>query len=280
MDAAQFAIHARAEDTYWWFRARRYILHQVLAAIFTDQKAGRILDIGAGTGANAASFAQSYPVSGIDVSQFAIQLARKRFPHVEFHCGQITAFPELLQQADVVTLLDVMEHVPDDVLLLSQVLSMVRPGTHIVITVPAEVELWSPHDEALGHYRRYSPERLRQAWENLPVTCMTLTPFNSRLYWPIRLMRLKNRLQGKSLGGQENDLVPLPSPVNRFLEWIFRWESKRIVRCLKSKGTPHRRGVRLLAVLKRNEGEIIPHHRSDSIPPDQFDPLKGKSQGL
>ncbi|MGC4001909.1 MAG: hypothetical protein QM811_01660 [Pirellulales bacterium] len=60
-----------------------------------------------------------------------------------------------LRNADLVMLNDVLEHVRDDFLLLSRVMAELRPGAICLLTVPADMALWSPHDVAFGHYRRY-----------------------------------------------------------------------------------------------------------------------------
>lgn len=65
---------------------------------------------------------------------------------------------------DVVLMLDVIEHVVDDVAFLTQVREQsAHAGTTAVITVPAFPSLFGPHDVALGHHRRYRSASLRHA---------------------------------------------------------------------------------------------------------------------
>lgn len=273
MDAAQFETHAAHEQTHWWFVARRQILRKVLLELAPT--GSPLLDVGCGTGANAAWFAERFPTTGIDVSRYAIDLARKRFPQVRFECGTIeTLEPETCQAIRLVTMLDVLEHVPDDLQVFSQLLSYLSPGTHLVVTVPAGQDLWSPHDQALGHYRRYSPQRLAQVWEGLPVECRLLSHFNSRLYGPIRLVRSLTRKRRQSAGHQGTDLALPPSPINAALRHWFAGESNRIVRSLRQGGAGgYARGVSLLAVLTRLEGDVNVRTRGPDVPRDFYDPI-------
>jgi SAM-dependent methyltransferase len=61
---------------------------------------------------------------------------------------------------DVLTLLDVLEHVEDDASLLRGLAGSVRPGGHVLVSVPAWPALFSRHDVALKHFRRYAPREL------------------------------------------------------------------------------------------------------------------------
>ncbi|RCS54296.1 class I SAM-dependent methyltransferase [Bremerella cremea] len=273
MDAAQFETHAAHEQKHWWFVARRQILSQVLLELAPP--GSPLLDVGCGTGANAAWFAEQFPTTGIDVSRYAIELARQRFPQVRFACGTIEDIePETCQQIRLVTLLDVLEHVPDDLQVFSQLLSRITLGTHVVVTVPAGKDLWSPHDQALGHYRRYSAERLSLVWKGLPVECRLLTHFNARLYGPIRLVRSLTRKRQQSAGHQGTDLALPPKPINAALRYCFAGEAKRIVRSLQRGGAGgYAHGVSLLAVLKRTEGEVRVRTRSPEVPGDYYDPI-------
>ena len=273
MDAAQFETHAAHEETHWWFVARRQILRDVLLQLAPE--GSPLLDVGCGTGANAAWFAEKFPTTGIDVSRFAIQLAKRRFESVRFECGTIESLDHETRQAvRLVTMLDVLEHVPDDFQVFSELVSYLSPGTHLVITVPANPVLWSPHDEALGHYRRYTPDRLSPVWQGLPVETRLLTHFNARLYPPIRLVRALTRKRSRGLGQEGTDLALPPAPLNSFLQRLFAGESKRIVRSLQQSGAGgYRRGVSLLAVLTRTEGSVEIRNRGAEVPADPYDPI-------
>lgn len=271
MQSEQFQLHAQIEQRHWWFVARRKIIRQLINELLTPGPEAMILDVGCGTGGNIADLADSYRCVGCDTSAEAIALAKQRFAGAEFVLGEAPeAVADRVSQAGAVTLMDVLEHVPDDFLLLSKLLAAVQPGTHFVVTVPADMRLWGHHDVAFGHFRRYDTRRLTQVWEGLPVTVRMLSYFNSRLYWLIRGIRAKNRLLAK-LGRQDVNEMTLPSSfVNRVLHNVFAGEAKHLLRMLKGEANrPYRRGASLLAVIRRENGQIVPRTKPADLPPDR-----------
>lgn len=251
MDAVQFQLHADMEDRHWWFTGRRRILQTLVRELATADS--RIVEVGCGTGGNLAEFARDFTCVGVDRSPDAIQLARRRFPHHEFHCGHAPAMLTELAP-DVVLLLDVLEHIEDDRGFFEEIVDA-APRAVFLITVPADPRLWSPHDVALGHHRRYTPERFQAMWEKLPVECDFWSYFNSRL-WPLtRAVRAISSRTGRTLGRRGTDLALPPGPINRLLARVFAGEARHLRDGLlrRSGGFPgnpvYRRGVSLLAVL-------------------------------
>ncbi len=275
MDAAQFDLTVEMEERHWWYTARREIMRAILEQLAPPQAGKTVVDIGCGTGANIASLAGAYRAIGTDASLDAIERAQRRFPQAEFHCTTDEAqLAKLVAAADIVTCMDVLEHVPDDFALLSSLLSAAQPGTHFLLTVPALLSLWSGHDEALAHYRRYDRARLERLWQGLPATCLLLSYFNARLYPLVKTIRGANALLGRTSGAQGTDLnVPI-APVNRLLHGIFAGEKPRLLRLLATgNGHAYRRGVSLIAVLRREPGEVVVRAKPIDIEPDYYDPV-------
>lgn len=278
MDETQFDVNVQMEQRHWWFTARRRIMRTLIEHL-AEPNAGRtIVDVGCGTGANIASLADAYRCIGTDASPHAIERAQRRFPEVEFHCtADEPQLAPLVARADVITLMDVLEHVSDDFALLSRLLAAARPGSHFLITVPALMSLWSGHDEALAHYRRYDRARLQRVWQDLPVTCLLLSYFNARLFPAVQTIRWTNRLLGRTSGVEGTDLKLPPAPLNRLLHRSFAGEEKRLLRALGRNGrSGYRRGVSLLSVLRREAGEIAPRQKPPDVAPDYYDPVRGE----
>jgi SAM-dependent methyltransferase len=271
MQSDQFQLHAEIEQVHWWFVARRRIVRQLIGQILPPEPDALVVDVGCGTGGNIAGLAGDYPCVGIDTSAEAIALARQRFPQAQFVCGWAPQdLGAKMQQAKLVLLMDVLEHVPDDFAVLSSLLAAAAPGTHFLLTVPADYALWSEHDKSFGHYRRYDQGRLELLWAGLPVAPRLVSYFNARLYWPIRLIRERSRRYGRTSGRAGTDFwMPRPS-VNRMLEAIFAGESRRLTgllngRCRKG----YRRGASLMAVLRREGGEFPVRQKQPGLPPDR-----------
>lgn len=273
MDVEQFELHAEMEDRHWWFLGRRRILQTVVDRLVPASAGRLVVDIGCGTGGNIGSLAERYTTVGIDTSSAAIELARARFPNTRFWCGELADAPvDLDSDADLFLLTDVLEHVADDVLLLSTLLSRCKAGAHVLITVPANPRLWSSHDVALGHHRRYDVDRLRRMWDGLPVEVRLLSHFNSRLYVPIRLVRWLTGRFGTSAGPLGTDLNLPPRPVNRLLTYIFAGEADALVAALCGSGSgAYRAGASLIAVLCVRQSGISPRSKPADLPTDEVD---------
>ncbi len=275
MQSAQFQLHADIEDRHWWFVARREIFRRVIRAVVPPGQGHIVVDVGCGTGANLGALAADYSCVGIDTSAEAIRLARKRFGHVvEYRQGFAPHdIADVLPRASLVILSDVLEHVPDDFELFSSIFSATRPGTHFLVTVPADLSLWSPHDESFGHYRRYDLERFQRVWEGLPASVELASYYNSRLYPVVKLVRWWNRQQGKASGSAGTDFNLPPQSLNRVLEKTMAGESHRLLRLLANRDArPFRAGVSLMALLKRESGYCELRSKPAEIKADYFDP--------
>jgi len=252
MQSAQFQLHAEIEQRHWWFTARRRIVRQLVERLTPPHTNATVVDVGCGTGANIAALADAYRCVGIDTSAEAIGLAQARFPQVAFRQGFAPAdLGDEMARAQMITMMDVLEHVEDDAGLLAQLVAAAAPGTHFLLTVPADMSLWSQHDESFGHYRRYDAENFAKLWRTLPVEQRLLTYFNTRLYPAIKLVRTLSRLRGHSAGSSGTDFRVPAAWTNRVLERIFAGEAHALVQMLEQGRRPQTRGVSLLAVLTK-----------------------------
>ena len=276
MDKTEFDLHADVERRHWWFTGRRRIMQELIRELAGE--GATVVDIGCGTGANVGSLAGDYRAIGVDASPYAIEHAQRGFPAVEFHCTvDDVLLAELVTQAQVVTIMDVLEHVPDDYEMLSKLLSYAQPGTQFLITVPANLSLWSKHDEVFGHYRRYDAGQLAGVWADLDVECRLLSHFNSRLYPLVCLVRSRKRQREKMADTHDSDLKIPMAPLNAALRAVFSGESRKLLRAMRrKKNMPYRQGVSLLAVLRRGSSDISPRTRPSDAPPDYFDPVGNK----
>lgn len=274
MRADLFRLHAELEERHWWFVARRRIMRDLVRHLATPRSGATVVDVGCGTGGNLGALAAEYRCVGVDTSEDAVALARFRFPGVRFVLGTAPdAVEEDVRRARVLLLMDVMEHVRDDFALLADLLRAMSPGAHLLLTVPADARLWSEHDVSFGHYRRYDERRLALTWEGLPVTARLVSHFNARLHPLVRAVRGASRARGRASGRAGTDLAVPPRPLNAALERIFAGESKTLVDVLEGRrehGYHH--GVSLVAVLRREPGEVPARVRPVEAGPDLHDP--------
>lgn len=159
LDALHFQELASLETWYWWHqvRFRRVWYHLRKAGVRS------LVDVGCGTG-GFLEFLRCQgvdPLHGFEGSPTAMAiLAGRRIPHTPWVFGG-SAIREHEGRYGAATLMDVLEHVDDDVGLLAEVASLVQPDGRIAVTVPADPRLMSDWDRKLLHRRRYTRESLR-----------------------------------------------------------------------------------------------------------------------
>ena len=231
------------DDHHWWYRGRRRIIRAELDRLPLAPQA-RVLDAGCGSGRTLQELVGYGVVSGIELDPDAAELARGRgFGHIEV--GRLEELPWPDASFDLITCLDVLEHTPDDRVTLSELRRVCEPGGFLLLTVPAYQALWSLHDQANHHYRRYSKRSLRVASDEAGWRVVRMTSFNSLLLAPAAVVRLAQRRLGPH-NGYTNDLELGPPWLNDALEQPLALEARWLGR-----GGRLPAGLSLLAVLRK-----------------------------
>jgi SAM-dependent methyltransferase len=239
------------DDSHWWYRGRRRVLRAALDRLPLGP-AARLLDAGCGSGRTLDELARYGRVSGIDLSAEAVACARGR-GHEDVRVARVEDLPFEDAAFDVVTCLDVVEHTPDDGATLAELRRVTRPGGLLLVTVPAYQALWSWHDEANLHFRRYDSSSLRVVARNAGWEVVGDTHFNSVLLAPVAAVRVAQRHR-RGHGHSNLDLTP--SALNGVLELPLRLESRLI-----ATGVRLPAGLSLLAVLRRSAVDGLPARR-------------------
>jgi SAM-dependent methyltransferase len=248
-----FQLHSELEARHWWFVGRRRILFPLIDTLMKGREGDLIVDVGCGTGGTVGFLSAHHPCLGIDTSPIAIETARRTYPHARFIAGRCP--DDLRATADktgLYLLMDVLEHIEGDRRFLENVVALARPGTHILITVPARKSLWSRHDVTAEHLRRYEIDELRRLFAGLPVSVTLLSFFNARLYPVIRVARFLGNKFGRSVGRDSTDFALHGFGINGLLTRIFAGEGPRI-HALHARpgGQGFPRGASLVAVLRK-----------------------------
>lgn len=156
MEAAELRTLVEVEDRHWWYRERRNILARELRRIPAP---GLALDIGAAGGGNTRVLrAAGWRPLALEYAPTAAVAARQR--GLDVLRGDAREIPVQTGALDLVTAFDVLEHIEEDYLAAAEITRILRPGGTALIAVPADMALWSAHDEAVGHVRRYTRETL------------------------------------------------------------------------------------------------------------------------
>ncbi len=253
MTPEQFELHATIEDTHWWFVGRRRIVENVVGAYLLDETQKTLVDVGCGTGGNIGAFQSKFKCIGLDISEHAIDFATRRFQNVTFICGGLEKriYP-IIEKADMLLLLDVLEHIEKDSQFLRDITTHMKPGAHLLVTVPSEMSLWSPHDEFHGHFRRYTKQELLIMFQTLPVSVRLLSYYNSFLYPIIKAIRVFTKLRGKPWGQACTDLSVPAIPINFLLAKLFASEATWLLNLVDQPSkTIFPFGVSVISLLKK-----------------------------
>jgi SAM-dependent methyltransferase len=200
-----YPIMFRIEQSHWWYTGRRKILADFVENIcrqVTDRRA-RILDVGCGTGANLLMLSEYGDAEGVDVSEDALAFCRERgLENVKL--GAAEALPYEDGTFDLVTGLDVVEHLDDDLAGLREMRRVLRPGGRVLLFVPTFMFLWGLQDDVSNHRRRYRLPELRRVLEQAGFEIERTTYANITFFLPILLARKLMRVTGIKAESENN----------------------------------------------------------------------------
>ena len=241
MERAVFDRMAELDQDHWWFIARRRILAEVIERVAKPPKKARVLEVGCGTGHNLPMLGRFGKLEACELDDCARALASKRLGR-EIKSARLPDLSMFERDSyDLVALLDVLEHVPDDVASLKAIFRRLKPGGALVLTVPANPWMWSAHDVAHHHFRRYSKRELARVIGEAGFEVQLLSFFNTLLFPLVAAARVLGKVMRKD---SADDSLP-SAPVNALLEKVFGLETGMVGR------VPMPFGVSLVAVLRR-----------------------------
>jgi SAM-dependent methyltransferase len=245
MQQHTYSIMYEVEGTHWWFAGRRRIIAAFVEEICRGLKTGRasILDVGCGTGANLELLAQYGDAEGVDISGDALEFCRARGLQ-KVRLGAAETLPYEDGSFDLVTALDVVEHLDDDVGGLREMRRVLKPGGRALLFVPAFMFLWGVQDDVSHHRRRYTLKNLRGAVREAGFEVERATYANISFFAPILAGRMVMRATGIRPASENNINV---SALNGLLGRILGAEST----LLRHMNFPF--GVSALCVARRVE---------------------------
>ncbi|MFW6255226.1 MAG: class I SAM-dependent methyltransferase [Candidatus Sumerlaeota bacterium] len=223
MDPAEYEKMYDLEDYYWWFQGRKRVVTRLLDALPKASERPKVLDLGCGTGLMLKHLDEAYDPVGLDFSELALHFSRRRGAG-KLVRGDAQVLPFADNSFDLVTSLDLAEHVEADTLMLREVERVLKPGGHLILTVPAHPFLWSEHDDVLYHFRRYRRPQLQERVEYAGLGIERLTyciTFTFPVIAGYRLVQKFFRKQAKP----KTHLIVLPNWANRILLGLVRFEA-------------------------------------------------------
>lgn len=233
------------ENTHPWYRTRLVFIQKVL----TDKNPNvtSILDFGCGAGGALAYCKQLgfNQILGMDTSEVCLNATSNRgVPAQKIE----NSIPMLKKESyDIIFVLDVLEHLEDDLSYLIALKNSLRNGGRLLVTVPAHQFLWSYHDKANNHFRRYSKSQFKDLVGKAELKIVRLRWWNSILL-PYFYIYRKVVPHKNTLPGNEYQLPPrfLLRPIFHLLNFEARTQIFARVP-----------GLTLVAELANNSKEIF-----------------------
>src|ERR1051326_4731206 len=205
MQQHTYSIMYQVEERHWWFVGRRKIIETFVEKVCREigKRRPRSLDVGCGTGANLQMLAKFGVAEGVDVSMEALEFCRAR-GLAKVKQGAAEALPYEDASFDVVTGLDVVEHLDDDLTGLQEMRRVLRPGGRVLLFVPDFMFLWGVQDDISHHRRRYTLSALKGRLHEAGLRVERATYANITFFLPILIGRAVMRLTGFRPASENN----------------------------------------------------------------------------
>lgn len=211
MEIEEYKKMDELESKHWWFVSKREFLRITIDRFVGKLKGKKVLDVGCGTGGVLQMLeGLGAEAEGVDVSQAALEYCRHKNLKVTLGDGAKLPYPDSV--FDLVISSDVLEHIENDVTAVAEIKRVLKPGGVLIATVPAHQKLFSYHDVALHHARRYSKKQfidlLAKSFPEVNVTWI-----HSALLIPAAVQRVIFRYIGK----KDSDVKMNNPIINRIL---------------------------------------------------------------
>jgi len=190
MKISTYEAESETEELHWWFVGRRKLFGKVLSDLDLPPDT-KILDVGSSAGTNLRMLADlGYGnVKGLDLSPEAQKFcAEKGFAEVLL--GDVRNIPYADNSVDLVLATDVIEHVKEDDIALSEIFRILKTGGHLLLTVPAFQSLWGIQDDVGQHKRRYKKKPFNALVKTSGFDILESYYFNYLLFTPIWITRI------------------------------------------------------------------------------------------
>lgn len=206
-------MHAVETSHFWFVGTRRVVMSTLRKALGGAVAGARVLDVGCGTGYTLTCLPEGVRAVGLDLSRASATFAKERAPSATIVRAKAGELPFADASFDAVLALDVLEHLDDDLGAAREIARVLRPGAPAVIAVPAMQFLWSDHDVALDHKRRYRLSEIVSVLERAGLRVEVSTYYNTLLFPLIALATLMGR-RGE---GVQTPAAPLNSLLTSIL---------------------------------------------------------------
>jgi 2-polyprenyl-3-methyl-5-hydroxy-6-metoxy-1,4-benzoquinol methylase len=220
MDQRVFDAYVEMESEHFWRRGKRNLVMGWLKNQ-SDFSNGRVLDVGGAASLVTQQLCIFGDVTVVEPDATMVELVKKN-RGIKVIQGRFPGLP-VFGKFDIITLLDVLEHLEDDRGALLELHSYLKPNGKLVITVPAYMWLWSEHDEILHHKRRYTRAALVKLLESAGYRVVRASYYTALLLPLMALQRVSSEISSKLNSNRELNYRPRTpiKPLNAALSSIM-----------------------------------------------------------
>jgi len=212
----EYRKHYLIERDHWWFQGMRGVYGALLQRVLPhSQERGvlRILDLGCGAGGTSQWLRQFGHVTSLDASWDALDWAGRRALPDRVQ-GLAEQLPFRSEAFDLVTGFGLIEHIEADTTALREMARVCRRGGWLMLLTSAYQFLWSHHDRANHHQRRYTARQLDRVLRSACWEPRYMSYVNTALFPAICIVRAFQRLVGWDNRQITSDLIMPPPPLN------------------------------------------------------------------
>ena len=230
-------------EKHYWYEARKVLIHNLFSSLeIRSKKNINILDVGCGTGTELKTISQFGNLTALDVNEASLSLAKQR----GYKTIHLDIENEKLKENifNIVCSFDVLEHLQKDYKALNNIYASLKNPGFFLFSVPAHPSIFSQHDIALEHKRRYTKKELKEKLENEGFVDVELYYWNSFLFPAVYVVRMFKKvfLKNIKLGSEAKQRSRI---VNKVLYLILKLEA---VYFFKKKGLP---GLSIYGIAKK-----------------------------
>ena len=232
---------------HWWYKARRELLSGQIERLPRGLKNLKILDLASACGDNFSACSGYGEAYGIYISLQSVRYCKEKNIKTIVQ-GDAQTLPFKSGSYDIVLALDVFEHLKDDVACLKEITRVLKKGGRLIFNTPACKSLYSYHDRAFEHVRRYGAGELRKKAALAELKIVFMTHWSFFIFPAIYVVRKFFSRSGKNGEKILSDFYREINPaLEKFLSILLKIETISI-----KKNITFPFGVSLFGVAQKN----------------------------
>lgn len=228
MDYKDYLLRGNKDNLHFWYKSRKELINYLCELVFLNKTNGLILDIGSGLGEELEILKKFGKTVALDSNSLVEKFIKEK--GVDFIKADFETYEAKKNKYDCVCCFDVLEHLENDQNALRKVFASLKSGGYFIFTVPAYGFLFSPHDSAMGHFRRYGKKEICGKITNAGFKLVKIGFWNSLLFPLIFAFRFLNiaffKLRKTKIA--HSDAKPLNKIINNFFLTILNLENTLI----------------------------------------------------